>query len=152
MSRLALELPAGLVERVLSELAELPAVRAVALAGSFARGTAREDSDVDFGVFYDEAAPPSLDRVRSAARRLHDAKEDAPVVTAPYEWGPFVNGGAWLVVGGRRVAALSQSRPSAPCGRRLPSGPHRVSLRTAAPLWLFQLELPWGLARVSRAA
>jgi predicted nucleotidyltransferase len=106
VSPLALEPPAGLVERVLSEIAELPAVRAVALVGSFARGTARADSDVDFGVFYEEAAPPSLSLVRSAARRLHDAKENELVVTAPYEWGPFVNGGAWLVVGGRRVDLL----------------------------------------------
>jgi len=106
MSPLASEPPAGLVERVLSEIAELPAVRAIALVGSFARGTAREDSDVDFGLFYDEAAPPSLATVRSVAHRLHDAKEGQPVVTAPYEWGPFVNGGAWLTVGGRRVDLL----------------------------------------------
>jgi hypothetical protein len=81
-------------------------VRAVALVGSFARGTARPDSDVDFGVFYEEAEPPSPALVRSVAKRLHDAKEGEPVVTAPYEWGPFVNGGAWLVVGGRRVDLL----------------------------------------------
>jgi hypothetical protein len=102
----ALEPPVGLVERVLSEVTGLPAVRAVALAGSFARGSAREDSDVDFGVFYEEADPPIPVLFRSAARRLHDAKENEPVVTAPYEWGPFVNGGAWLVVGGRRVDLL----------------------------------------------
>jgi predicted nucleotidyltransferase len=101
-----LEPPAGLVERVLSVLTRLPAVRAVVLAGSFARGTARRDSDVDFGVFYEEAAPPNPASVRSAVRTLHDAKESEPVVTEPYEWGPFVNGGAWLVVGGRRVDLL----------------------------------------------
>jgi predicted nucleotidyltransferase len=106
VSPLALEPPAGLVERVLSEIAGLPAVRAVALAGSFVRGTARQDSDVDFGVFYDEAEPPSPALVRSVAKRLHDANEGEPVVTAPYEWGPFVNGGAWLVLGGRRVDLL----------------------------------------------
>jgi len=102
----ALEPPAGLVERVLSGLATLPAVRAVVLAGSFARGTARPDSDIDFGVFYEEAAPPNPASVRSAVRSIHDAKESEPVVTAAYEWGPFVNGGAWLVVGGRRVDLL----------------------------------------------
>ena len=102
----ALEPPSGLVERVLSVLAALPSVRAVVLAGSFARGTARKDSDVDFGVFYEEAAPPDRELFRAAARRLHDPTEEAPVVTAPYAWGPFVNGGAWLVVGGRRVDLL----------------------------------------------
>ena len=106
MSPLAREPPAGLVERVLSELMGVPAVRAVALVGSFARGTARPDSDVDFSLFYDEASPPDPALVRSVALRLHDAKEGEPVVTAPYEWGPFVNGGAWLAVGGRRVDLL----------------------------------------------
>jgi hypothetical protein len=100
------EPPSGLVERVLSALEALPSVQAVVLAGSFARGTAREDSDVDFGVFYAEAAPPNPELFRAAAQRLHDPAEEAPVVTAPYEWGPFVNGGAWLVVGGRRVDLL----------------------------------------------
>jgi len=106
VSSLALEPPEGLVERVLSELAGLPAVRAVALVGSFARGTARLDSDVDFGLFYEESAPPNPADVRSLAKRLHDAQEGEPVVTATYTWGPFVNGGAWLVVGGRRVDLL----------------------------------------------
>ncbi|HKE11597.1 MAG TPA: nucleotidyltransferase domain-containing protein, partial [Myxococcota bacterium] len=63
----ALEPPSGLVERVLSALAALPSVRAVVLAGSFARGTAREDSDVDFGVFYEEAAPPDPELFGAAA-------------------------------------------------------------------------------------
>jgi hypothetical protein len=94
------------LERVLSVLTALPTVRAVALAGSFARGTARPDSDVDFGVFYEEEAPPTPALFRPAVLRLHDPGGETPVVTAPYEWGPFVNGGAWLVLGGRRVDLL----------------------------------------------
>ena len=106
MSPEALEPPAALLERVLSVLTPLPLVRAVVLAGSFARGTARPDSDVDFGVYYEEDAPPTPSLFRSAVLRLHDPGGEAPVVTAPYEWGPYVNGGAWLVVGGRRVDLL----------------------------------------------
>ncbi|MEV0739909.1 nucleotidyltransferase domain-containing protein [Streptomyces sp. NPDC050549] len=75
-------------------LAELPAVRAVALGGSRARGTHRPDSDWDLAVYYRGPFDPA------ALRALGWEGE----VSEVGGWGGGVfNGGAWLTVDGRRV-------------------------------------------------
>jgi hypothetical protein len=76
-------------------------VRAVVLGGSHARGCAQPGSDIDLGVFYSETDPFSIETVRELAEAVNDTA--APVVTGFYEWGPWVNGGAWLTIGGQRV-------------------------------------------------
>jgi Nucleotidyltransferase domain/Domain of unknown function (DUF4037) len=68
---------------------------AVVLGGSYARGFARPDSDIDIGIYYREASPLSVDQVRSVAERICTAGS-VPIVTRMYEWGPWVNGGAWI--------------------------------------------------------
>jgi len=76
-------------------LAALPGVRAVALGGSRASGTARQDSDWDFAVYYRGTGfdPASL-------RSLGWPGEIFPIGG----WGGGVfNGGAWLTAGTRRV-------------------------------------------------
>jgi hypothetical protein len=76
-------------------LAALPGVRAVALGGSRASGTAGRDSDWDFAVYYRGAGfdPASL-------RSLGWPGEVFPIGG----WGGGVfNGGAWLMAGARRV-------------------------------------------------
>jgi hypothetical protein len=76
-------------------LAALPGVRAVALGGSRAWGTAHQDSDWDFAVYYRGAGfdPASL-------RSLGWPGEIFPIGG----WGGGVfNGGAWLTAGARRV-------------------------------------------------
>ncbi|HTO68934.1 MAG TPA: nucleotidyltransferase domain-containing protein [Myxococcota bacterium] len=88
-------------------IAALPGVAAVVLGGSFARGRATGSSDVDLGVFYREAAPFPQAELRALAREWHDAP--APVVTEPWVWGPWVNGGAWLTAKGQRVDWLWRS-------------------------------------------
>ncbi len=96
-----------LVRELVADLAALPGVVAVALGGSHARGRARPDSDVDLGLLYEEAAPFSLDALRACAERWNDAP--GPVVSGFYEWGPWVNGGAWLTCRGQRVDLLYRS-------------------------------------------
>jgi GNAT superfamily N-acetyltransferase/predicted nucleotidyltransferase len=76
------------VERLVEALVEIPNLVAVALGGSWARGTQRADSDVDLGLYYVEAAPVSQDAVRVVAERFDLGK--APVVTGLFEWGPWV--------------------------------------------------------------
>lgn len=44
-------------ERVVARLAVIDGIWAVALGGSRARGTAREDSDIDLALYYDPSAP-----------------------------------------------------------------------------------------------
>jgi len=104
-------LPAELrpaVADLAATLAGQPGVEAVVLGGSWARGRARPESDVDLGVLYREARPFDVATLRAALRRHHAAGE--PEVSELFAWGPFVNGGAWLVLpGGRRADVLYRS-------------------------------------------
>lgn len=95
---------APLLGRAADGLRGVDGVVAVVLGGSWARGTARPDSDIDLGLYYRESRPPDIDTVRAVARELNDRPD--PVVTGLYEWGRWVNGGAWLTVGGQRLDLL----------------------------------------------
>jgi predicted nucleotidyltransferase len=92
-------------ERVAARLASVDGIRAVALGGSRARGTAREDSDIDLALYYDPTAPFALDRLDLAARELDD-RHICGLITPPGAWGPAVNGGGWLSIRGHRVDFL----------------------------------------------
>jgi predicted nucleotidyltransferase len=93
-----------LVSSLARRLAAIPGVKAVVLAGSYARGRAQPGSDIDLGLLYSESAPFSIQSVRELAETVNDTP--GPVVTDFYGWGPWVNGGAWLTVGGQRVDFL----------------------------------------------
>src|SRR5262245_6163071 len=80
---------------------------AVVLGGSHARGRSQPGSDIDLGLIYSEAVPFSIESVRELAGAVNDTP--GPVVTDFYGWGPWVNGGAWLTVGGQRVDFLYRS-------------------------------------------
>lgn len=90
-----------LVRDLVARLSAVPGIAAVALGGSYARGTAHPDSDVDLGLYYREAAPFSVDAVREVANAVNDSPD--PVVTDFGGWGEWVNGGVWLTVRGQRV-------------------------------------------------
>jgi predicted nucleotidyltransferase len=95
MSRPRLPAP---VATLAAELADLDGAVAVVLGGSRATATHRPDSDWDLGVYYRSRRP--LDP--SAVRRLgHDGH-----VSELGEWGPIVNGGAWLTIDGTPVDVL----------------------------------------------
>jgi predicted nucleotidyltransferase len=66
-------------------------VLGVALGGSYARGAAREDSDLDGGVYYSEASSLDVDAIREVATQFPGSS--SPVVTQLLEWGPWVNEG-----------------------------------------------------------
>ncbi|NMN98051.1 nucleotidyltransferase domain-containing protein [Antrihabitans stalactiti] len=70
----------------------------VTLGGSRARGTHQPDSDVDIGLYY----RPPLDTAALAGLAREVAGVDA-TVTARGEWGPWVDGGAWLTIEGGAV-------------------------------------------------
>ncbi|MCW1093395.1 nucleotidyltransferase domain-containing protein [Streptomyces sp. RS2] len=75
-------------------LAALPAVRAVTLGGSRARGTHGPDSDWDLAVYYRGAFDPADLRAVGWAGEVSELGA----------WGGGVfNGGAWLTIDGRRV-------------------------------------------------
>lgn len=96
-----------LVLSLAKRLGAISGVRAVVLGGSYARGCARPDSDIDLGLLYAEAAPFSIRSLRDLAAAVDDTGR--PVVTEFYEWGRWVNGGAWLTIGGQRVDLLYRS-------------------------------------------
>jgi predicted nucleotidyltransferase len=91
----------ALARRIAARLGGLKGVGAVVLGGSWARGAATTGSDIDLGIYYDGAKPPAVADMRELARKLEGS--DNPLVTERGEWGPWVNGGAWLEIEGREV-------------------------------------------------
>ena len=89
-------------EDIAARLIAVPGVRAVVLGGSRARGDAAADSDVDLGLYYDPARPPAREDLNALARELDD-RHPSDAVTDFGEWGPWINGGAWLTIDGQRV-------------------------------------------------
>lgn len=85
-----------------ARLAEVSGVVVVVLGGSVARGSADRHSDLDLGIYYDPSHPPALADLRRVAAGLDDRGKNAQV-TDFGEWGPWINGGAWLVAGGLKM-------------------------------------------------
>jgi hypothetical protein len=92
---------------LVGRLEAIAGVKAVVLGGSHARGRARSGSDIDLYIFYQEANPFAITDIRALAEAVNDTS--GPVVTDFYEWGPWVNGGAWLTIGGQRVDFVYRS-------------------------------------------
>jgi predicted nucleotidyltransferase len=93
---------AGLARGVAGELSAIPGIVAVVLGGSWSRGDGDSASDLDLGVYYRASNPPALEALRRTAAEL-DTSGSPPVATDFGEWGEWVNGGAWLTIGDRRV-------------------------------------------------
>lgn len=91
-------LPSGkreLLEIITQHLRSVQGVQAIVLGGSHARGTARSNSDLDIGIYYSEQHVMVLDEIRNLAQMIA-LPEKPPTVTGFYQWGPWVNGGAWI--------------------------------------------------------
>lgn len=96
-----------LVDRLVGALRGEPSVAALALGGSFARGHATAASDIDLVLFYDETNSPPPARLNEVVAGL--TPDATPSFTQLGEWGPWVNGGAWLRFSGQRVDVLYRS-------------------------------------------
>jgi predicted nucleotidyltransferase len=96
-----------ILERTASSLSTIAGARAVVLGGSHARGRAREDSDIDIGIYYADSTPLDIAAIVDLAGALNDRPD--PVVSGIYGWGRWVNGGAWLTIEGQRVDLLYRS-------------------------------------------
>jgi predicted nucleotidyltransferase len=94
-----------ILRRIVPVLAGVPGVTAIALGGSRARGTATETSDYDIGLYFSAAQPIDTDRLLQAAKTFADAP-DAAEVTPIGGWGPWIVGGGWLRVDGRKIDLL----------------------------------------------
>ncbi len=89
----------GLAARLANDLAAVGGVAAVGLGGSWSRGAGDDASDVDLGIYYRPDVPLDVDGVRAVAL-AHDPNA---AVVAVGEWGPHIDGGAWLTVEDQRV-------------------------------------------------
>jgi hypothetical protein len=81
-----------------TRLTAVPGIVAVLLGGSRARGEHAPESDVDLGLYY----RPPLDTAALAGLARTVSGPHAQV-TEPGEWGPWVDGGGWLTIGGTAV-------------------------------------------------
>jgi hypothetical protein len=92
-------LPDGAVPDILDldalaqRLTSVSGVVGAVLGGSRARGEHMPDSDVDLGIYYRDDL--DIEALGALAREV--AGPDAQV-TKLGEWGPWVDGGAWLVI------------------------------------------------------
>jgi len=89
--------PLELAHTIAGRLGALRGIAGVAIGGSQARGTAREDSDLDLGLYYYPEKPFALGELAELARELDD-RHLPNLVTPPGEWGPWINGGGWLII------------------------------------------------------
>ena len=85
----------ALLDQVIQLLSAVPGMAAVVLGGSYASGKAHAASDLDIGLYYHEAAPFSIGEIRRIADSIAFG-HGAATVTGFYEWGAWVNGGAWI--------------------------------------------------------
>lgn len=82
-----------ILNEIVADLSRIKNVAAIVLGGSYATGQATEKSDLDIGIYYYENAVFDIESVKSIAEKYALEK---PTVTRFYEWGPWVNGGAWI--------------------------------------------------------
>ena len=93
-----------LLEQLVQSLKTVPGIGAIVLGGSYARGTQTETSDLDIALYYSDTAPFAIEDIRQIARSVSNA--DEPTVTGFYEWGAWVNGGAWIQTNAGKVDFL----------------------------------------------
>ena len=94
-----------IIERLSEALRAVRGLSALALGGSRARGVASPGSDYDFGLYYEADAPLDIGDLRAAIAPLVDDPDKA-AVTEIAGWGPWINGGGWLSIAGRKVDLL----------------------------------------------
>jgi hypothetical protein len=97
-----------LLSRVVDALRPVKGLSALVLGGSRGRGTAGPQSDYDLGLYYEPDAPFDVEALRSAIAPLVD--DPSSTVTRFGEWGPWINGGGWLTIGGSEFRQVGASR------------------------------------------
>ncbi|MER5701367.1 nucleotidyltransferase domain-containing protein [Micromonospora sp. NPDC002296] len=120
-------------DELVDRLCGVDGVVAVALGGSRARGEHRPDSDWDVGLYYRGGL--DVPALRAIAASVTGAEVE---LTAPGGWGPWVDGGGWLRVGGVAVDWIYRDldrvgRVWADCG----AGRYTVEAQAGHPLGFY---------------
>lgn len=84
----------SLLEELVSRLRAVEGMEAIVLGGSYASGTFHDASDLDIGLYYAEASPFRIEEIQRIADDVSIKGHVA--VTGFYQWGAWVNGGAWI--------------------------------------------------------
>jgi hypothetical protein len=92
----------ALLDAVAKALSPIAGVAAIVLGGSRGRRWHRPDSDYDIGLYYRSVRPFDPAALDVAAAELDDDRRSG-LVTQFGAWGPWVDGGGWLKVGGHAV-------------------------------------------------
>jgi predicted nucleotidyltransferase len=87
----------SLLQEIVGQVKQVEGVKAIVLGGSRARGTHTSSSDVDLGIYYHPDFPLDVDALSKVATRLDNAHREK-VITDIGGWGPWINGGGWLVI------------------------------------------------------
>jgi predicted nucleotidyltransferase len=95
----------ALLSRLVLALAPVPGIEAIALGGSRARGTATAGSDYDIGLYYRGRQPIDIAALSRVVASLDDRGAKAEV-TPLGGWGPWIDGGGWLLIDGVPVDLL----------------------------------------------
>ncbi len=93
-----------LLTRLVEALRPVQGIAAVVLGGSRGRGTAGPNSDYDIGLYYEPDTPLDMKALDIAISPLRD--NPSSTVTRIGEWGPWINGGGWITIGGTKVDLL----------------------------------------------
>jgi predicted nucleotidyltransferase len=86
-----------LLTTLVKALSPVPGVEAIVLGGSRARGTASASSDYDIGLYYRTERPIDTVALGKVVAGLDD-RGAAASVTELGGWGPWIDGGGWLIV------------------------------------------------------
>jgi predicted nucleotidyltransferase len=92
----------NLITSIVDRLKTAPGIEAIVLGGSRARGTHTDSSDVDLGMYYYPSTPLDLEALARVATEIDDEHREN-LITEFGGWGPWINGGGWLKVGGLPV-------------------------------------------------
>jgi hypothetical protein len=92
---------------IVNDLQKIKAVIAVVLGGSYAVGAANENSDMDIGIYYSNEDPFDIDDIKTVANKYSTGEN--LTVTGFYEWGPWVNGGAWMQTSSGKIDFIYRS-------------------------------------------
>ncbi|MGN6111089.1 MAG: nucleotidyltransferase domain-containing protein [Kofleriaceae bacterium] len=92
------------IAKLVEDLARAPGVVGIVLGGSRARGRNQPDADVDLGLYYDGESFEWASVVSTL--EAHDDARNPRGLAPPGAWGPWMNGGAWIRIGGLAVDVL----------------------------------------------
>ena len=93
-----------LLASLVDALGPINGLSAIVLGGSRGRGTSGPASDYDIGLYYEPGSPFSTEDLQEAIASLVD--DPSSTVTSMGEWGPWINGGGWLTIGGMEADLL----------------------------------------------